>query len=201
MKAVTLPPGSRGIDTVEKIDAAYAAWLKAHGFDFVVRYITSLTAEEIQTILSAGLALGLVTYAHSYDPADELAALKRLGIPAGVHLFLDIEDDGLDHVALAQRINTWSRAIKPTGVIPAGYIGSGNPCTSTELYALGIYAYWHSCSRVVDRDGREAAPSCGWVMHQLVPGNYLMPNLNRTVDLNVIQRDYKGREVVFVGAG
>jgi hypothetical protein len=198
VKTIHLPSGSRGIDTVSTLTPEQCAWLKAERYDFVVRYVTSLGAIERDAILRAGLALGLVTYAHSYDPKDEIAAIQRLGIPPGTDIWLDVEDDRLDAVTLSQRISSWATAIKQgVGCIPGVYVGSGNPLSSVELYALPVNRYWHSCSRVVDRHGLEAAPSCGWVMHQLAPGNVKLPN-GLVVDIDVIQADYKGRQVSFV---
>ena len=196
MNTTILPVGSKGIDTVQVLNAGMCRALRDSGIDFVVRYLPSLTAHEIGDIGAANLAFSVVTYANSFDPSDELAQLNRLQIPKLADVWLDVEGVKDDYVTLQQRITTWARAIKSAGWTPKQYDGSQCLLTSEELYALPTVGYWHSCSRVVDRFGKEAAPSCGWQMHQLHPPNLVVAGV--TVDIDFIQKDYKGRSVTFV---
>jgi len=199
VKTINLPAGSRGIDTIQKLNAYHCMWLKENGFDFVIRYMVSLSVEERDIILAHGLALGLCTYAHSFDPQDELDAIKRLQVPTGTDIFLDVEDDKLDAAALTRRINLWAGRIKGAGCNPGEYVGSGNPHTSKELYALAVSRYWKACSRTVDVNGNEAAPVCGWVLIQLFPPNIKL-ECGLVVDIDTLQHDYRGRQVAFIGA-
>ena len=198
MKTTTLPVGKRGVDTIIALDAEKCERLRNAGMTFVVRYLTSLSKDELAAILGSGLALSLVTYANSFDPSDEIAKLRTLGIPLGTVVWLDVEGVTADPVTLQQRISTWARAVKAAGYEPGGYFGSQQLLTSVELFALPITRYWHSCSRVVDRFGIEAGPQCGWVMIQLHPPNLTIAGV--IVDVDVIQKDYRGREVTFVCA-
>jgi hypothetical protein len=196
MNVVTLESGTRGCDTVLKITKPEAHTLKAAGYDFVVRYLVSVTVPELADILSEGLAVSLVTYANSFDPSDEIAALQRLGIPHGVVVWLDVEDVHDDPITLQHRINTWAKALVAAGYIPGLYVGANTLLSSIELYKLAVTRYWHSTSRVLDRSSNEAAPLCGWAMHQIHP-----PNLTRAgivVDVDFVQEDYKGRGVTMV---
>lgn len=194
--ATTLEPGSRGVDTVLRIDTVDAKALFEDGYDFVVRYLAGLTKLELDSIMSTKLKLGLVTYANSFDPADEIAQLAALCIPKGVTVWLDVEDVKIQPTELIAKVNAWGKAIKQNGYIPGAYIGAGAQLTSKELYSLSVERYWHSCSRVLDRNNEESAPSCGWSMWQVSP-----PNQKRCgviVDVDFVQKDYQGREVTFV---
>lgn len=196
MNTTILPVGSKGIDTVTVLNGSMCRALRDSGIDFVVRYLPSLRNDEIAQIGAANLALSVVTYALSFDPSDEIAQLTALRIPHGADVWLDVEGVKEDAITLQQRINTWAKAIKGGGWVPKQYVGAGQLLTSAELYALAVVGYWHSCSRVVDRNGAEAAPSCGWQMHQLHPPNLMLAGV--TVDINFVQQDYKGRPVTMV---
>jgi urease beta subunit len=202
MQLVRLLPGSLCIDT--------AAILSSHSLEHILaarpevkgalRYLATLTAGEITAILGANLALAFINYANDFDGARTVARLRALNIPAGAAVFADVEDDdGVDHVALASKLNTWASYVMSSGYIAGGYFGSAQPFTSEELYRLLITAYWHAASRVVDRNNLEAGPACGWQIFQLQPTNL---DLNGTkVDLDVVQPDFHGRMIMWVGNG
>lgn len=202
MKQVLLASGTKCIDTVLKFtDPLHGfAWLEAlktAGVECIFRYVTSLDVDEVARILQSGFKLGLVTYAHSWKALEHMKAMQALGIPKGVDLYLDVEDEAKKPVPeLISSINAWASIVKSGGYIPGQYVGAGCPLTSKELYALLVSRYWHSCSRVVDRDGNEAAPACGWVLHQLSPPNIELGDC--TVDINFAQHDYLGRAVSVV---
>lgn len=158
----------------------------------------SLLATELSDILRAGLAVSPISYANSFDPSDEIAALLRLGIPKGVVVWLDVEGVKDDPVTLIQRINTWAKAIQAAGYVAGLYVGAGVPLTSKELYALAVTRYWHSVSRVTDRNGNEAGPACGWCLFQCSPPNVIRAGIQ--VDVDFCQEDHLGRQVYFVAA-
>lgn len=197
MNVTTLEPGSKGCDTVAKLTYMDALKLFDAGFRFVGRYVVSLQAAELSDILRAGLAVSPVSYANSYDPSDEIAALQRLGIPKGVVVWLDVEDAKDDALTLQQRINTWAKALKAAGYIPGIYVGAGCLLTSIELFALAVERYWHSCSRVVDANGHAAEPVCGWCMYQCTCE---VERAGVEVDIDFVYADYKGRSVPMVAA-
>jgi hypothetical protein len=198
MKVVTLTPGARGVDTVLVLNAEMCAALVREAVRFVVRYLASLSTGEVKTILDSGLALSVVTYAGVYDGPRAVAQALGLGLPAGTTIWLDLESCKDLAPTVIAKVNAWARTVKTAGYIPGLYVGCGVPLTSTELYALAVERYWHSCSRVTDRDGHEAAPSCGWAMHQLSPPNVSVGGVK--VDIDFAQLDYRGRGVSVVVA-
>lgn len=191
MKAVTACPFALGADTVISLTPAKCETLKAAGMRFVVRYLGAIGQLERDAILKSGLALMLVTYAGHYDAAKAIEQLRLLDIPQGATVWLDVEGCTETAAELAAKCNAWAHSIKAAGWDPGIYVGAKCPLTSAQLYALAMDRYWHSCSRVVDATGAEAAPSCGWVMHQLNPFNHPIGDV--VVDVNVIQCDYAGR--------
>lgn len=196
MKVVTLLPGSKGVDTIIDLTADQCQALKSEGVRFVVRYLGDIMTPELKTILASGLAVSFVTFAKRFDGKQAVAQAKALGLPVGTVLWLDVEGITDDPATLITRINAWAVDVSAAGYIPGMYVGAQCPLTSAELYALKVVRYWHSCSRVVDRDGREAAPSCGWCLYQLSP-----PNLHCgpvIVDYDFAQLDYRGRGVAVV---
>jgi hypothetical protein len=197
MNVVTLEDGSKGCDTIVKLSYMDALKLFEAGFRFVGRYIVSLAATELSDILRAGLAVSPVSYANSFDPSDEIAALQRLGIPKGIVVWLDVEGVKDDPITLSQRINTWAKALEAAGYIPGLYVGAGCPLTSAELYALAVKRYWHSCSRVVDSHNNAAEPLCGWAMTQCTCE---VERAGVEVDIDFVYADYRGRTVPMVAA-
>lgn len=199
MKAVTMQVGDQVADTILEITPAIAKWLKNLGFAGVIRYITSLKKSELDACFAEGLKVGLVTYAGAYSPTSAILAAHTLGIPEGVHIALDVEGVDMDPLLLIEDIKNWATKIKLAMYKPAQYVGSKQLLTSKELYSTPIELYWHSCSRVIDRFGNEAAPSCGWSMIQLYPPNIsISPGVR--IDRNIVQQDYAGRLPIFVGA-
>lgn len=202
MKVVHLPVGSRGIDTTTPLTKDMCVFLKGAGYDFVVRYLGSLTAKEIETIHDAGLVFSCVTYAKAWNGQQAIQHLSSLGVPRGATVFLDVEDVHSPKLTLAGVITNWAKVVEAGGFDPGGYFGALSLLSSDEQYALPVRKYWHSCSRVVDDLGKEAGPRCGWVMHQLYPPNVDLeyaPKKFLRVDVDFVQRDYGGREVCFVG--
>ena len=196
MKAVTLLTGSLGVDTVLTLTRPMCDALKREGVRFVVRYLGGIGKDELATILESGLACSFVTYAGVYDGAHSLKQAQDLGIPTGTIIWQDCEGVKMDAPSLIAQLTSWAHAMKDGGYVPGVYVGSEVPLTSQELYSLPHQRYWHSCSRVVDRDGREAGPSCGWAMYQLYPPNLTLAGVK--VDIDIAQSDYRGRGVSVV---
>lgn len=190
--------GARGFDCVTSIDVARAARLRAAGFDFGVRYLGSLTNAEIDAMHAADLSVMPCTYGGAFDGHQAVAHAQEAGIPPGVTIWLDVEGQGgvdasADDVRAAMlvaKVNAFAAIVRGAGYDPAIYVGAGALLTSAELFALAVDRYWHSMSRVVDRRGALAEPSCGWCMHQLFP-TVLRGGTN--VDINIVGQDFMGR--------
>jgi hypothetical protein len=191
MKASQAYVGARGVDCVTTLDSAAARNLSAAGIDFAVRYIGSLTAGELAAVLGAGLACMPVTYADRFDGPAAVAELRALGVPIGTTCWLDVEGvAALPPTTLIADINAWADAMTGAGYEPGLYVGSAVPLTSSELYSLRTVRYWHSMSRIVDRNGALAEPMCGWCMHQLFDTQTIA---GIQVDVNFIGKDWAGR--------
>jgi hypothetical protein len=195
----TLQAGDKLADTVAVITPAFGQWLKTNGYVGVMRYVDGLSATELSNILASGLACGFVTYAEEFNPAPRIAELKALGVPVGVHVFLDVEGCTLDATALIAAINTWSKAMQAAGYLPGLYVGAGALLSSDELYALVSVLYWHGCSRLRDRNNQTQDPACGWGLIQLYPGN-IGTQAGVIVDISAVQQDYQGRLPILAGA-
>jgi hypothetical protein len=209
MRVEVVPVGSRIVDSLpfsQSGTEAQARALKATGVDGLVGYLGAMTATRLRYVLDAGLAFMPVTFAGEYKDgaADEIAQLRALGIPAGTTVWLDLE--GLDPWNMGQTpsglaqlttlINTWARDIKGGGWMPGLYVGSPQPLTGEELYALGVVRYWLGIGRCVDRSGRDAYPRCGWCMRQDWHGQsngMIWRNTGVLVDTNSVQCDHLGR--------
>jgi len=199
MRAVTATVGARGVDSLPFAQAgttSQAAALKASGVEFLVAYLGVINPARLAIVLASGLAFMPVTLAGEYEdgPSDEIGQLKTLGIPAGTSVWLDLEGMKAfrsDPLALVNKINTWADAIAEGGWMPCLYVGSPQPLTSRELWALRVKRYWRGQGRIVDRNNALAEPwNCGWCMTQMFPsvtwGGVL-------VDANIIGQDYLAR--------
>jgi hypothetical protein len=176
--------------------AAQAAALRARGVDAFVGYLGVINATRVGYILATGMAFMPVTLAGEYEdgPADEVGQLAALGIPAGCTVWLDLE--GLrafhtDPATLIGKINAWADGIAAAGYLPGLYVGSPQPLTSAELYALHVQRYWRGQGRIVDRSNALAEPwGSGWTMTQIFPSVTWGGTL---IDVSIVGQDYLGR--------
>ena len=187
MRAVAPAFPSWGVDCITKFTASSAASLKAAGASFAVRYLGSLSPEELHAILDAGLLCSVVTYANHFAADDAVAVLRALGVPAGVTVWLDVEGVLTDPKA---RVNTWADTISAAGFTPGLYVGANCGMTAEELYQLRVTRYWRSMSLV-------PTPQCGFVMSQLYPTTTVA---GVGVDIDVPQQDWQGRTTMMIGA-
>ena len=192
MRAVPAPFPAMGVDCVSTITAASAAALAAAGVQFCVRYLGGLTADELETILVAGLAVSPVTYADRFDAAETLAELQALNVPQGVTVWLDVESVKTDPTS---QINAWADALSGAGYQPGLYVGANigppdNPLLAEALYKLRVVRYWASMSNV-------PTPQCGWCLRQLYPTTKIA---GVPVDVDVTQCDWEGRTCTMVSA-
>lgn len=186
--------GARGFDTVSKITRDSAAALVAAGMNFGCRYLgdgpNSLTSEEIDAMIGAGLAVSPVTYGGDFDPIAAVARAQRIGLPKATTIWLDVEGQTGDADALIAKINGWASVVRKAWYDPGIYVGADALLTSAELFALDVDRYWKSMSRVEDRNGLLAEPRCGWCMTQFYPSAWVA---GVWVDFDAIGKDYKNR--------
>ena len=196
MRAVPAHPFAMGVDTVVSLTPGMCSALKSAGMRFAVRYLGGVGLLEVGTILDAGLAFMPVTYAGQYDGFRAVQHMHDLNLPRGCTVWLDVEGAQETPLELAAKINAWAHSVQAAGFDAGLYVGAGALLTSAQLYGLAVDRYWHSCSRVTDIAGAESAPACGWSMYQLNPYNTQVAGV--TVDVDVIQQDYKGRVPTWV---
>jgi hypothetical protein len=193
--------GARGFDTIATIDATHAASLRAWGMQFAVRYLGSLTTEEVDVLLAAELAVMPVTYGVRHGTVldaslgtnfgfSSLHHAQVAGLPQGVTVWLDLESCTGTAADVIEFVSSWTSPIIQGGYMPGLYVGAGALLSSAELYALPVVRYWQSLSKETDARGNLAEPNCGWTMIQLynsiVAGGVL-------VDVDVVQKDYRNR--------
>ena len=130
MIATIARPFALGVDTVQRLTPVTASALRREGMAFVVRYLGSLSAEELACIMSAGLACMPVTYAKAYSGMSAISELRKLAIPEGVTVWLDLEGetDPAPVIAARPRWRRWpfSRP-RPRWLRPRYYAG-GHQC-------------------------------------------------------------------------
>ena len=177
---------ARGFDTYAQLTAADYAALKAHGFDFVVRYVENLSTYEVDACLSAGLAIMGVTIADDFNPATTVADAKNnAGLPPGTTLFLDLEGVSLPSAALKAKCAAWANGVKVAGYVPGVYVGAACGLTAEELWELPFVRYWKSASSVPE------PAHAGFCMYQLLPCNQRIAGAE--VDVDFVQQDFLGR--------
>lgn len=190
--------GARGVDSLpfsQGGTTAQAEALAASGIEFFVGYLGVINGARLKRLLDAGVAFMPVTLASAYNGATSVAQCKALGLPSGTTVWLDLEGKAAYDTpapALIAKINAWADAVKAAGYEPGLYVGSPQPLTSEELYALRVVRYWNALSRESDRNGKLAEPRCGWCMWQM-NDSVIWKGTGVFVDVNMIGKDFQGR--------
>ena len=171
MISAVVPVGARLVDCVTALTDTSAAELRRAGVDGAIRYLGSVTAEEMADITAAGLGALVVTYADRFDGSTALAELTAIGYPAGATVWLDVEGLGakLEASVIVGEINAWARVVQGAGYLAGLYVGANALLTSAELTALLVTRYWRGMSRIRDRADAPAEPASGYCMAQLYP--------------------------------
>jgi hypothetical protein len=204
-------PGTKACDTLSHVTLAQAQALRGDGFELLWLYASVVTAEDLAAATGAGLEVGFVLegLATATEPTADLGSrmahaaagrLRSLGVPPGVTLFSDLEGAGRAPQAWIEFANAAADATSGLGDIPGAYIGAGTGLTSAEIYGLRTVRYWKGGSRVVDRNGQLAEPSCGWCVVQGFPIDYMHPASGLEIDLDVVWQDYAGRTAAVIAA-
>jgi hypothetical protein len=210
MRAQIAQAGDLCIDADEPIDQATCTLLRSRGVRGIIRYLSDLTTGEVATIIASGLILYFVNHSRlpgwipsaaegALDAQRDIVDLQKLSVPAGVHVFFDLEGvGGGDPAALIAHLDTYASAIAKAGYTPAVYVGAQSLLTSAQLYDLGFFLYWHGASHVEDITGAEAGPACGWAMYQ---GSIVDVKLfGITLDWDFVGGDFHGRLPIGVAA-
>lgn len=186
-------PFSQG-GTLEQAQA-----LRAEGIECVFGYLGVINAERVGYALQAGMAFLPVTLADRWDGNEAVRELQALGVPAGVHVYLDFEGPGtLSMADPSAVIGAWAAPVKAAGYVPALYVGVPQPLTSDELWQLPVHSYWKGQGSVRDRTNALAEPlRCGWACIQAYPS---VMRGGVLVDVDMITEDFLGRVPVWAAA-
>lgn len=162
----TAPDGTRGFDTNVIVDPGAADAFFVHGYRFGIRYVPRLVARdndlntaEAATLLDAGLGLMIVQHVESEDGwvpsgakggrfgATAARECERIGVPAGVCVWLDLEGvaAGTPAEDVIEYCNRWHSAVASTGFVPGLYVGWHAGLNGVQLYhALRFTHYWRA---------------------------------------------------------
>ncbi len=196
--------GSEGFDADTALTATSCAGLVAAGMTFAIRYVGfsqqhsttgDLTAAEVQTILSSGLALMVVQHVRfpgwkpsaAVGTADGQTAVEHAlaaGVGTGTCLWCDLEGIAGSAEDTIAHANAWATAVRAAAYDPGVYVGAGVPLTGAQLFeALTVQRYWKSLSQVPNVATR------GYQMVQRAGGPLVA---GVSIDRNRIQTDAKG---------
>lgn len=209
-----LPPDTRGIDCNFAIDTALAKNIYAAGFRFVQRYVgrtqqrpQDASSAELQRLLNAGIAVGLVQHvksADSWDPEGaELGALygrnaallaRQCGYASGASLWCDLEGVAVDtpsHTVIAY-VNAWTDSARSGGYDPGVYVGWHAGLSAHELYwRLKARRFWASYNLNKDQypavRGVQMQQKAATAKDRIVGIDWLS-----AIDVNIVQRDALG---------
>jgi len=210
---------SYGVDTDARLTALSAKALRAalyegNPIEFVVRYVSigaeggmDLTAEEVEFILGAGLALLVVQ--HVLEPnwlpsavrgtsegTNAAKNAKAIGYAPGCHIVVDLEGvlPGTPSEVVIGYINAWASAVLAAGYLPMVYVGYNTMLTPAQLYEElpNVKAYWS------DFGARQVAVR-GFMMKQLTDTTRL-PGVPFEIDPDRIMADQKGDRPVWMVA-
>ncbi len=156
MQLITAPTPNliKGFDCYAPLSIDTARAAANAGYVFAVRYVDNLSTAEILTILGAGLALMLVkeapssthyTATNGTSDGQQAASLAlALGIPAGMCIFVDLENVGTSKSDAQGYLVNWYEAVAQQGYVPGVYVGT-TMFSATELYQeFGFQHYWQA---------------------------------------------------------
>lgn len=181
LKGIVKPAtaGAVGFDIATRVTQAEAAAYRAKGYAFCVRYVSrtdesrarnerggtpDLSAAEAQAILDGGLALMVVQHVAGSGWKPTAALGKQYGakaaefsaaaeIPAGVNLWLDLEDipEGTAHQDIVDYCNAWFAQAAAAGYAPGVYVGFNVWLSPEELFLeLKTKHYWRAAGDIPD---------------------------------------------------
>lgn len=211
MSRVTIAPtGTLGFDANNVTTAVAAAFAKA-GYEFAVRYIrrdqarpNDLSTSEIAALHSAGLAVMPVQHVESEDcwrptgekgrqyGANAVDACRRLNLPPGVSVWLDLEGvaTDVDPEDVVRYCNAWFDVVDAAGFNPGLYVGWQAGLTPLQLHKrLRFSRYWAAYNLNLDQ-----YPAVrGVCMRQRAAQPVNVPKgVGFQIDTNMVQQDAFG---------
>lgn len=214
MRLITATPNAVYCDTDTTLTTPMCNLLLSHGIRGVWRYLSALTSAEVAIILSSGLELFFVNFAHDagwkastaggvVDAQRDLARLAALGIPQGVHVAFDCEGPAAGIPALSNHLGSYANNVAASKFLPALYVGQGALLSSAQLFSLPFVLYWASCSRLVDAANIAQVPWCGYSVQQGRPFEVVLDDgagTKVTIDYDGVIQDFNGRLPIGVAA-
>jgi hypothetical protein len=199
--------GIRACDTFSPVSAAEAKALHDDCYRAIGLYAAVVTPATLANCLGAGLGVWFILegLAASTVPTAAigtaqvgagLTRLHGLGVPVGYTLSSDLEGRANAPTNWIDYGNAIGWATKIASCIPAMYVGAGIGLTSAELMGMAPTRYWKSASKILDRFGAYAEPSCGFCCVQGSPLNIAEGALQ--IDADFIFEDYEGRTFTLV---
>lgn len=190
--------GQKGFDVDTVLDTASLDAFYAKRFRFAIRYIRNtnssttgnLSAEEADTIRSAGFALMSVQHARSsgWRPTQELGqedgalAVQQVvdcNLPKDICVWLDLQNVYGDATAddIIAYCSAWFTEVSNGGYRPGLYVGAYCGLSQDQLdNQLPFAYYWRSGSNVPD------LPNHGYCMVQLIDSHYVIDGVNYDLD-------------------
>lgn len=198
--------GAHGFDTNTKLTATIAKALRKAGFEFAIRYLSrkanpkdkDLTAEELDVILDAGLAVMAVQHvaATGWTPSENLGVeyganaanhARTIGLSNGSSVWLDLEGiaEGTSVETVIAYCNAWFKEVENAGYTSGVYVGANSILSGHDLYLrLKTKHYWKSGSHV------PSIPHRGYCMEQHIIANDKIAGVS--IDRNVVLVDAFG---------
>jgi len=191
------PLFTKVVDRLAPISHELASALKSNGIGAVGRYLDNLTGYERDGLFAAGL--GILPLSEAPAPSAPLSSAfgqaraealvqkaHLLGVPAGVHVMIDLEGQQGGHADAMAYDDALSAELAKNGYIPLAYIGAGQPLSGAELFALPhIRLYWRGGSLAVPE------PQCGFALWQIPPLEQTVSGA--IVDVSITGADLRGR--------
>jgi hypothetical protein len=192
--ARAVAPFSLGVDTLDPLSPAALASFKSRGVSFIGTYLPVLIANPgyRDAVFAQDLGIALLTVGEDGvlsgnlgEQSGVVAAgqASALGVPAGVHVTIDLEDDQGDPQGFT---NAFAEKLVLATLRACLYPGQPCQLTAAELQALLPDRYWRSCSLGVPTPARQ------WSVLQLRPGNVADPETGARVDWDVVEADAEG---------
>ncbi|MES2179250.1 MAG: glycoside hydrolase domain-containing protein [Gemmatimonadota bacterium] len=213
MSALTgqLAAENRGFDCNQSLTADAAARFAAAGYRFVIRYVRRTTAhpfdisaDELQTLHAAGLAVMLVQHvaAPGWEPTAALgseygataaAEAAAAGYPEGASLWCDLE--GVATNAPAEDVvafcNAWYDATNQAGFRPGLYVGDCCGLTPSQLYEeLQFSSFWSAYN--LNLDNFPAVRGVQMRQSAYPPPERRVEGISFEYDEDVLELDSKG---------
>lgn len=185
-------------DRLSPISHELASALKSTGMGAVGRYLENLSAYERDGLFAAGLGILPLSEAPAASLTGDLGQIRGesllqktelLGVPAGVHVMIDLEAQRGSKEEVIAYDNVLSGVLVRSGYIPLAYVGAAQLLSGGELFALpDVHLYWRGGSLGIPE------PNCGFAIWQIPPLEATISGA--IVDMNMTGADVRGRQPI-----